>query len=170
VFLVAIAFSRLHWFGPDVGWLDGDPGAIWNRPPGFYKDGNDWYAIVHCQASGDPRQISGRFHPRGTKCGRPDQDPDGKFWWFKARIKASLDLLLPDNTNLSSIRAVDLMRETGSAARRWKNSGLAAVPFVTCQYRLSLETTAAGHHPSGIPQYLPLQSARFTDRIPGPEQ
>ena len=30
-----------------TGWLDGDPGAIWARPPGFYQEGADWYAILH---------------------------------------------------------------------------------------------------------------------------
>ena len=29
-----------------AAWLDGDPAAIWQRPPGFYQDGQSWYAIV----------------------------------------------------------------------------------------------------------------------------
>jgi len=50
--LLKIALCWLLWSalpaaaqGP--AWLDGDPGAIWRRPPGFYEQGGNWYAILH---------------------------------------------------------------------------------------------------------------------------
>ena len=34
---------------PDRGWLNNDPAAIWHRPPGFYQDSGQWYAILHAR-------------------------------------------------------------------------------------------------------------------------
>jgi len=45
--ILPILLPDLAW--ADVGWLNGDPNAIWSRSPGFYKDGDQWYAIIHAK-------------------------------------------------------------------------------------------------------------------------
>ncbi len=65
------------------GWLDDQAEAIWSRPPGFYKDGAHWYAIVHARESATRLRLVGDFTDWETKPVELIRTPDHKFWWFK---------------------------------------------------------------------------------------
>ena len=47
--------------GAAEGWLDNDPGAIWKRPPGFYHEGENWYAIIHVRPGVTSVRLAGDF-------------------------------------------------------------------------------------------------------------
>jgi 1,4-alpha-glucan branching enzyme len=76
-----------------TAYLDNNPSAIWERTPGFYKEGKYWYAIIHAPNSVGRVRLIGDFT---AKSSNPDSidtmkkyaveltnTPDGKFWWFK---------------------------------------------------------------------------------------
>lgn len=67
----------------DVAWLDGDPNAIWNRSPGFYKEGSHWYAIIHVKSTVTRVRLAGEFTDGESHAIDLTKTPDGKFWWFK---------------------------------------------------------------------------------------
>lgn len=67
----------------DVVWLDNDPNAIWNRSPGFYKEGSDWYAIIHVKPNVTRVRLAGEFTNWESNAIDLTKTPDGKFWWFK---------------------------------------------------------------------------------------
>ncbi|MFQ3248444.1 hypothetical protein [Glaciecola sp.] len=62
-------------------WLDGNPNAIWERSPGVYKEGNNWYAIVHTQASDTNVKPYGDFTNGQSGAVSMTRTRDGKFWW-----------------------------------------------------------------------------------------
>lgn len=64
--------------------VSGSPGAIYERSPGFYKDGSYWYAIVHTKADVKRVRLVGDFTRINTNSVDLARTPDGKFWWFKA--------------------------------------------------------------------------------------
>ena len=51
-----------------AAWLDGDPAAIWQRPPGFYQDGQSWYAIVHTRPETTRVRLVGDFTGGAAIC------------------------------------------------------------------------------------------------------
>ena len=67
----------------DLAWLDDDPHAIWNRPPGFYKEGSYWYAIIHVKPTVTRVRLAGEFTDWESQAIDLTKTPDGKFWWFK---------------------------------------------------------------------------------------
>jgi 1,4-alpha-glucan branching enzyme len=73
--------SRAH---AQTAWLDGDPNAIWQRPPGFYQEGGQWLAILHTRPSVTRVQIVGDFTNGTAQAIDLTKTPDGKFWWFKS--------------------------------------------------------------------------------------
>ena len=87
-----LALGLLLGSGPAVAqpaaWLDGDPAAIWQRPPGFYQDGQSWYAIVHTRPGTSRVRLAGDF--TGGAAGAIDltRTPDGKFWWWKGSVRS----------------------------------------------------------------------------------
>lgn len=64
-------------------WLDNDANAIWQRSPGVYKEGNDWYVIFHAAAGDTNVKIQGDFTNGAANAIPLTRTPDGKFWWFK---------------------------------------------------------------------------------------
>ena len=56
---------------PDRGWLDNDPVTIWSRPPGFYEEGGQWYAILHARPDVRRVRLVGDFTDEAST-GRPD--------------------------------------------------------------------------------------------------
>jgi len=66
-----------------TAWMDGDEEAIWNRAPGFYKEGNTWYVIFHTTHDAERVQLVGDFTNWNTNAVDLNKTPDGKFWWFK---------------------------------------------------------------------------------------
>jgi 1,4-alpha-glucan branching enzyme len=120
---------RLH---AASGWLNNDAGAIWSRPPGFYKEGNDWIGIVHVKPSVCRVRLAGEFTDWKDHAIELTQTPDGKFWWLKAQ----------DSTFVRPPVAGDkykfILTEGGNdhwiqdpAARRVENSGLGSNSLVT---------------------------------------
>ena len=66
-----------------AAWLDGDPAAIWQRPPGFYQEGSSWYAIVHTRPEITRVRLAGDFTDNLAGALDLTRTPDGKFWWWK---------------------------------------------------------------------------------------
>lgn len=64
-------------------WLEGNPNAIWERSPGVYKQGNNWYVIFHAHENDTNVKIQGDFTNGATNALSLTRTPDGKFWWFK---------------------------------------------------------------------------------------
>ena len=70
-----------------TGWLDDDPNAIWSRPPGFYADGGDWYAILHARPDVLRVRLIGEFTDEQSAAIELARTPDRKFWWFKGTAR-----------------------------------------------------------------------------------
>ena len=64
-------------------WLENNASAIWERSPGVYKEGNDWYVIFHAAPSDTNVKIQGDFTNGVTNAVSLTRTPDGKFWWLK---------------------------------------------------------------------------------------
>lgn len=83
-FLVVLLITFLpNFICAETAWLDGDPHAIWKRTPGFYKDGDHWYAIIHARPGVTRTRLAGDFTQWETQAIDLTSTPDGKFWWFK---------------------------------------------------------------------------------------
>ena len=117
---------------PVSGWLNNDSGAIWSRPPGFYKEGNDWIGVVHVKPSISRVRLAGDFTDWKDHAVDLTKTPDEKFWWLKAQ----------DAAFVRAPKAGDkykfILTEGGSdhwiqdpAARRVENSGLGSNSVVT---------------------------------------
>ena len=147
-------------------WLDGEPTAIWSRSPGFYKDGDQWYAIVHTRPSVTGLRLIGDFTDGASKPIDLTRTPDRKFWWFKgsdsefARAPKAGDkykFVLTENDHTDT-------RVQDPAARRVENSALTSHSLVT------LGSAYQWHDQSwsrpGWEYYLiyQLHPLRFTDR------
>ncbi|MFT4925014.1 MAG: 1,4-alpha-glucan branching enzyme [Phenylobacterium sp.] len=65
------------------GWLDNDANAIWQRAPGVYKEGDDWYVIFHGAAGDTDVKLQGDFTNGTSNALSLTRTPDGLFWWFK---------------------------------------------------------------------------------------
>ena len=111
------------------GYLDNDANAIWNRPPGFYKDGSYWYAIFHAPATATRVRLEGAFTQWLTRCIDLTKTPDGKFWWYKA---ADSDFYTVPAAGDTYDFIINGTTHTQDPAARWvQNSGLAAYSKVT---------------------------------------
>ena len=64
-------------------WLDNDPGAMWRRSPGFYKEDGQWYAILHTRPEITRVQLAADFTDQAAHAVDLTRTPDGKFWWLK---------------------------------------------------------------------------------------
>ena len=136
-FLGAVAF--LLWpvvaalaQGP-AAWLDGDPGAIWRRPPGFYEDGGQWHAILHTRPDVARVQLAGDFTDGAARAVDLTRTPDGKFWWFKGEAAR---FARPPRAGdcyrfLLTRQGGTTQRIQDPAARRVESSGLAACSLAT---------------------------------------
>ncbi len=154
---------------PAVAWLDGDPGAIWNRSPGFYKHGDAWYAILHVRPTVTRVRLTGDF--TNGLAGTVDltRTPDGKFWWFKgtdsdfARTPAAGDRY---RFVLNEGSGPDQFIQD-PAARRVENSGLGSHSLVTVSD--DYEWNDADWSPPQWYRHIiyQLHPLRFTDRNPG---
>jgi len=61
------------------GDLTTDINNIWKKSPGFYKEGQFWYAIVHAPASTSEVKLAGDF----TAGVSLQSTSDGEYWWFE---------------------------------------------------------------------------------------
>ena len=161
-FLVVSIFTLVATLGRGAdGWLDDDPNAIWGRPPGFYKEGDDWYAIIHVKPAVTRVRLAGDFTDGVGSAIELTRTPDGKFWWFKgtdasfARPPAAGDKY---QFVLNEGGGADQFRQD-PAARRVENSGLGSNSLVTVTPQLcvaGLRLDAAGMAP---PFHLSAPSA-----------
>jgi 1,4-alpha-glucan branching enzyme len=118
--------------GAAEGWLDDDPNAIWSRPPGFYKEGDDWFAIIHVRPNVTAVRLAGDFTDWKEHAVDLAKTPDGKFWWFKG---SDSDFVRPP---ASGDKYKFILNEGANekwfqdpAARRVENSGLSSNSLVT---------------------------------------
>lgn len=149
-----------------VGWLDNDPNAIWGRAPGFYKEANDWYAIIHVKPAVTRVRLAGDFTNGLANAIELTRTPDGKFWWFKgtdasfARPPAAGDkyqFLLNEGSGPDQFRQ-------DPAARRVENSGLASKSIVTISAQYAWGDTG-WRRPEWYRHIIyQLHPLRFTDR------
>lgn len=152
-----------------VGWLDGDPGAIWNRSPGFYRDGEHWYAILHVRPSVTRVRLAGDFTDGTAAAVDLTRTPDGKFWWFKGTdADFSRAPVAGDRYRfvLNAGDGADAFVQD-PAARRVENTGLGSHSLVTVSddYQWGDAGWSRPHwYTYVIYQLHPL---RFTDRTPG---
>lgn len=81
--VLAILFFLPSALAYSDAWLDNDPNAIWQRAPGVYKEGNDWYVIFHAAPGDSNVAIYGDFTNGEAGAVALERTPDGEFWWFK---------------------------------------------------------------------------------------
>lgn len=146
-------------------WLDGDPKAIWSRAPGFYKEGDDWFAIIHAASNVIGVKLKGDFTDGDSHSISLTPTPDGKFWWFKG----SDDAFVRPPQHGDKYRFVFNdgihSREVQDPAARWvEHSGLNgwSKVFLSTQFQWNdQQWDRPGWEYYNIYQVHPL---RFTDR------
>jgi 1,4-alpha-glucan branching enzyme len=154
----------------DVGWLDGDEQAIWKRAPGFYREGDQWYAIIHVKPTVTRVRLAGDFTDWEQQPVDLNRTPDGKFWWFKGT-----DADFPQAPEAGDKYKFILNEGEGSAdqwrqdpaARRVENSGLTSKSIVTVSDAYAWHDQ--GWKPPEWYQHIiyQLHPSRFTDRNEG---
>jgi 1,4-alpha-glucan branching enzyme len=162
-FLLFLALSPLHVSAQ--GWLDGDAQAIWNRAPGFYKEGDDWYAIVHAASNVVGVRLKGDFTNGDTDAVSLTQTPDGKFWWFKGTDAAfarpprhgdKYRFVFSDGTNSPEVQ---------DPAARWvEHSGLSGWSRVYLSTEFSWSDQQWGRPGWEYYNIYQVHPLRFTDR------
>jgi 1,4-alpha-glucan branching enzyme len=118
---------------PAEAWLDGAPNAIWGRAPGFYKEGDHWYAVIHVKPSVTRIRLAGDFTDGATHAIDLTKTPDGKFWWFKGTDRSFLRAPVAGDKYkfiLNEGEGADWWVQD-PAARRVENSSLQANSIVT---------------------------------------
>ena len=150
----------------DEGWLDNDPNAIWNRAPGFYKEGDDWYAILHTKPTVTRARLVGEFTNWKEHAVELNQTPDDKFWWFKGTC--SNFRRTPESGDkykfiLNEGSGPDIWRQD-PAARRVENSGLGANSLVTVSDEFEWNDDDWSPPQWYRYQIYQLHPLRFTDR------
>jgi 1,4-alpha-glucan branching enzyme len=151
-----------------VGWLDDDPNAIWSRPPGFYKESGQWYAILHTKPSVTRVQLAIALSA-GTQSLDLTRTPDGEFWWFKGSDATFQRPPQPGDTYrfvLNEGDGPDQLRQD-PAARRVQNSALGSKSIVTVSdaYQWNDQGWARPQWYRHI--VYQLHPLRFTERSPG---
>lgn len=166
LFIAILAATSSDWAGAEVAWLNNDPNAIWGRPPGFYKDGDQWYAIIHVKPAITRVRLVGDFTNWESKAIELNKTPDGKFWWFKGnnasftRPPAAGDkyqFILNEGDGPNQFRQ-------DPAARQVENSALTSKSIVTITMNHSWNDV--GWSPPRWERYIIYQihPLRFTDR------
>lgn len=60
-----------------------DPDANWSRSPGFYKESNNWYAIIIAPINIVHFSLAGDVSNWEENAIDLERTTDKKFWWFK---------------------------------------------------------------------------------------
>lgn len=149
-----------------AAWLDGDPAAIWQRPPGFYQDGQSWYAIVHTRPETVRVRLAGDF--TGGAAGAVDltRTPDGKFWWWKGGAHGLTRPPRASDRYGFVLTAAD-GSETSTqdpAARRVESSDLNARSLVTVSSDYTWQDQAWARPGWEYYQIYQMHPLRFSDR------
>jgi 1,4-alpha-glucan branching enzyme len=165
-----IAFSTLTpGIASAAAWLDDDPNAIWERAPGFYKEGNHWYAIIHTAPDVTGVKIKGDFTNGDAGAVSLIQTPDGKFWWFKGTDSSFPEAPEHGDNYRFILEEGETSRETQDPAARWvTHSGLDS-GWSRVQISDAFEWTATDWQRPAWNHYniYQLHPLRFTDRNGG---
>jgi 1,4-alpha-glucan branching enzyme len=103
-------------------WLEGNPNAIWERAPGVYKEGSNWYVIFHAAAGDTNVRIQGDFTNGSNNSIALERTPDGKFWWFKGTDSSfSRAPVTGDGYRFSLVRGNETLTFPDPASR-WQSS------------------------------------------------
>src|SRR3984893_376130 len=154
---------------PPRSWLDSDPSAIWGRPPGFYEEAAQWYAILHARPGISRVRVVADFTDGATGGVDLTPTPDGKFWWFTGQ---STRFARPPRAG--DCYHFELTRTDGAsqriqdpAARQVESSDLNACSRVTISS--SYVWHDASWHRPGWEYYLiyELHPLRFSNRNTG---
>jgi 1,4-alpha-glucan branching enzyme len=150
------------------GWLDGDPGTIWSRPPGFYKDGDHWYAIIHAKSGTIRLRLVGDFTDWDNHPIELTETPDHKFWWFKGRDAAFFNAPKAGDKYKFIITSSDNQDTPvqDPAARRVENSSLNSHSVVTVSSTYQWHDGAWSRPGWEYYMIYQLHPLRFTDRNP----
>lgn len=149
-------------------WLDDDANAIWSRSPGFYKEGNHWYAIIHVKPSVTRVRLAVNVTGGPTTVDLA-KTPDGKFWWFKG---TDADFGQPPQAGntyqfiLNEGDGPDQLRQD-PAARQVENSGLSSKSIVTVSNDYQWGDNGWSPPPWHRHILYQLHPSRFTDRNAG---
>jgi len=131
VALLLVALACCDAEGADA-WLNGDANAIWSRPPGFYQEGNDWFAVIHVNPTVSRVRLAGEFTDWKDQAVDLTRTPDGKFWWFKGTDIAFVRPPVAGDKYKFILQEGNHERWTQDpAARRVENSGLGSNSLVT---------------------------------------
>ena len=127
-------------------WLNGDPSAIWQRAPGFYKDGDHWYAILHVEPSVTRVRLEGDFTNRLAHAVDLTRTPNGRYWWHKG---TDASFIRPPKAGdryrfvLNQGAGPNLFRQD-PAARRVESSNLRNSSLVTLSSEYQLDGFQSG--------------------------
>jgi 1,4-alpha-glucan branching enzyme len=164
VFLVVTFLSSVT--SADVAWLDGDPNAIWARSPGFYKEGNNWYAIIHVKPTVTRVRLAGEFTDWESNAIDLTKTPDGKFWWLKITDESFLRAPIAGDKYRFILNEGDSddIRRQDPAARRVEDSNLSKNSIVTMRFDYTWHDSSWSR--PGWEYYLiyQLHPLRFTKR------
>lgn len=147
-------------------WLDNDPAAIWGRAPGVYREGENWYAIVHVKPSVTRVRLTGDFTNWQERAVDLIRTPDRKFWWFKGTDES---FARPPRAGdkykfwISNAGSEDAWRQD-PAARHVEDSNLESASLITIG-----EEYNWGDHAWRRPNWqhhaiYEMHTLRFTDR------
>lgn len=166
VVLLAVVLGLTGQTFSEEAWLDGDPAAIWGRPPGFYQEGTQWYAIFHAKPSVTRVRLAGDFTDWKENGIELTKAPDGKFWWFRG-VDASFTRAPAAGDKYKFILnegSGDNWWVQDPAARRVENSALGSNSLVTIGSAYTWQT--AGWSPPDWQKHMiyQLHPLRFTDR------
>jgi 1,4-alpha-glucan branching enzyme len=155
--------------GQEIAWLEGNPDAIWSRSPGFYRDSDAWYAIIHVKPNVTRVQLAGEFTNGSNNAIDLTKTPDGKFWWLK-RVDSEFSRAPRAGDKYWFIQHFDnggKAETQDPAARRVENSSLSARSIATVSSSYSWGD--ANWRRPGWEYYLiyQLHPRRFTARNPG---
>lgn len=160
IFLFIVLLPGISFTG--VAWMDGDPNAIWTKPPGFYKEGAYWYAIIHTKPEVEGVRLAGEFTDWEKNAIDLNKTEDGKFWWFKGTDESFLKTPAAGDKYKFILYRTECVQDP--AARRVENSDLHSNSLVT------ISTEYTWHDSSwirpGWEYYLiyQLHPLRFTGR------
>lgn len=163
-FLVLVSISNTTGIAAD-SWPNDDPNVIWSRPPGFYQDGNDWYAIIHVRPTVTRVRLAGDFTDWKNHAVDLTRTPDGSFWWFRGTDVAF------DRPPIAGDRYKFIVDATGHeqwfqdpAARRVENSGLGSNSLVTVSSDFNWTDSGWSRPPWYKHSIYQVHPLRFTGR------
>jgi 1,4-alpha-glucan branching enzyme len=150
-------------------WLDDDEQAIWQRAPGVYKEGGQWYVIFHAAAGDTDVKIQGEFTNGVANAIPLTRTPDGKLWWFKGPDSSfSRAPRNGDEYRFSLVRGGDTLTFPDPAARWMSGKDIATANSKIYIGSEQPWTVTNWQRPTADKLNIyQLHASRFTGRNPG---